>query len=109
MVNLTRYFTDYVITYTYLRGGLRRKRGDWDLAEVDNEVRLYVRCPECNKISSVEKRLITPEGFVGGNRRMTCIECRHCGDHFWPYLAGWEKSKDPLKDRLIHQWKLKEQ
>jgi hypothetical protein len=108
-VELTRYLDGYHVDYELMKRGLKNGKSGWDLDKSGGKVRLYVRCIGCSKIILVDRRHIYSEGHVGGDRKMTCVDCIRCGTHFWPYLDGWKKMKSPLKLQLIRQWRLGEE
>jgi acetone carboxylase gamma subunit len=66
---------------------------------------VYFTCPRCGRIHQARDTAVDPDGFIGGNRAGTCIDC-DCGLHFWPYLEGWKAPRPKprsTRGELLHQ------
>jgi hypothetical protein len=83
----------YHIICTRAKITRNRNAALWSMGKSSGKVSVFVTCPNCLRIHEIANLDdIDSKGFVGGKKVVSCISC-HCGRHFWPYLAGWKKSR----------------
>ena len=71
----------------------KRRGGVWKIERSSSGRHLYMTCPSCATIHKIELEDVYRDGYIGGKKVASCIDCGDCGLHFWPYLEGWKKRR----------------